>query len=153
VVDGRAVDARGREAYQALFSTVFWDFHLFQRTFGLDTVSPDAVRRWLEVMEIADKASYRDGRFDTLKLSTGQRKRLAFVVAALEDRPVMVLDEFAADQDPAFRRKFYDEILPLLTARGKTVVAVTHDERYFNRATRHLIMDEGRFVGRRKDDA
>jgi putative ATP-binding cassette transporter len=97
-------------------------------------------------MGLADKTALTNRRFDTIRLSTGQRKRLALVVAMLEDRPIYVLDEFAADQDPEFRRRFYDEILPAMLERGKTVVVVTHDERYFDRATRRVIMDEGRIV-------
>ncbi len=145
-VDGRPVTRERRDAYQNLFSTVFSDFHLFERTFGLDGVAPERVAEWLEVMEIDGKTGLHDGRFDTLKLSTGQRKRLALVVAALEDRPICVLDEFAADQDPGFRRKFYEEVLPLLSLHGKTVVVVTHDERYFDRASRHLVMEDGQLV-------
>jgi len=146
LVDGRVVGGDQREACQNLYSTVFSDFHLFRRLFGLGEVGAEHVAEWLTTMEIEKKTGMHDGRFDTIKLSTGQRKRLALVVAALEDRPIYVFDEFAADQDPAFRRKFYDEILPALRARGKTVVAVTHDDRYFDRATRHLVMDEGRLT-------
>ena len=146
LVDGRVVDGDRREACQNLYSTVFSDFHLFQRLFGLGDVASDKILEWLTTMEIEKKTGMHNGRFDTIKLSTGQRKRLALVVAALEDRPIYVFDEFAADQDPAFRRKFYDEILPALRARGKTVVAVTHDDRYFDRATRHLVMEDGRLT-------
>ena len=147
LVDGKAIDARHRAACQNLFSTVFSDFHLFQRLFGLGEVDAADVLEWLTTMEIEKKTGMHERRFDTIKLSTGQRKRLGFVVAALEDRPVYVFDEFAADQDPAFRRKFYEEILPALHARGKTVIVVTHDDRYFDRATRHIVMDEGRLSG------
>jgi putative ATP-binding cassette transporter len=147
-LDGQEVDAERREAYQSLFSTVFSDFHLFRRLFGLDNVKPAEVAQWLEIMEVKGKTHLVDGRFDTLRLSTGQRKRLAFIVAMLEDRPIYVFDEWAADQDSAFRRKFYDELLPRLRKQGKTIVAVTHDERYLERATRHLTMEEGHFVER-----
>jgi len=146
VLDGAAIGPERREAYQSLFSTVFSDFHLFERTFGLGDVDEAEVAAWLEKMGLADKTALKNRRFDTIRLSTGQRKRLALVVAMLEDRPIYILDEFAADQDPEFRRRFYDEILPALLERGKTVVVVTHDERYFDRATRRLIMDEGRIV-------
>jgi len=127
---------------------VFSDFHLFERTFGLGDVSEAQAAQWLSAMGLGDKTALRNRRFDTIRLSTGQRKRLALVVALLEDRPIYVLDEFAADQDPEFRRKFYDEILPAMRERGKTVVVVTHDERYFDRASRHLTMEEGRIVQR-----
>jgi putative ATP-binding cassette transporter len=153
LVDGKVVDARHREACQNLFSTVFSDFHLFQRLFGLGEVDAADVLAWLTTMEIEKKTGMHERRFDTLKLSTGQRKRLAFVVAALEDRPIYVFDEFAADQDPAFRRKFYEEILPALHVRGKTVIVVTHDDRYFDRATRHVVMNEGRLSGERRSQS
>jgi putative ATP-binding cassette transporter len=58
-----------------------------------------------------------------------------------------VLDEWAADQDPLFRRKFYEELLRQLKARGITIIAVTHDDRYYDLADRRLHMEEGRFAG------
>ena len=152
VLDGATIGPERREAYQSLFSTVFSDFHLFERTFGLGDVDETEVAAWLAKMGLADKTALRNRKFDTIQLSTGQRKRLALVVAMLEDRPIYVLDEFAADQDPEFRRKFYDEILPAMLERGKTLVVVTHDERYFDRATRRVIMDEGRIVERGAGD-
>jgi putative ATP-binding cassette transporter len=152
VLDGATVGPERREAYQSLFSTAFSDFHLFERTFGLGDLDEAEVAAWLAKMGLAGKTALNNRRFDTILLSTGQRKRLALVVAMLEDRPIYVLDEFAADQDPEFRRKFYDEILPAMLERGKTVVVVTHDERYFDRATRRVIMDEGRIVERGAGD-
>ena len=68
-------------------------------------------------------------------------------MSLLEDRPIYVFDEMAADQDPSFRRKFYEEILPELQKAGRTVIAVTHDDKYFGASDRLLKMDEGRFVG------
>lgn len=97
-------------------------------------------------MELQGKVGVRDGGFTTRDLSTGQRKRLAFIAAMLEDKPILILDEFAADQDPQFRRYFDETILPELKARGTTVIAVTHNDHYFNVADRILKMDEGRFV-------
>jgi putative ATP-binding cassette transporter len=99
---------------------------------------------------LTGKTQVVDGKFDTLELSGGQKKRLALVVSLLEKRPVCVFDEVGADQDPAFRRKFYKEILPTLLQEGKTIVVVTHDDKYFDVADRLLKMDEGRFV---TDDA
>jgi putative ATP-binding cassette transporter len=81
-------------------------------------------------------------------LSQGQRKRLALVTAMLEDRPFYVFDEWAADQDPQYKEIFYGELLPALRARGKGVVVVTHDDRYFRLGDRVLKLEEGRIVGR-----
>jgi putative ATP-binding cassette transporter len=87
-----------------------------------------------------------DGVFSTIDLSTGQKRRLALVTAYLEDRPIYVFDEWAADQDPEFKRVFYEELLPELRERGKAVLAITHDDRYFGVADRVLHMDWGRIV-------
>jgi putative ATP-binding cassette transporter len=94
------------------------------------------VDRWLARLQLAGKVSVRDGRLSTTRLSAGQRRRLALLQVFLERRPVVALDEWAAEQDPAFRRIFYTELLPELRRRGTTVVAVTHDDRYFHIADR-----------------
>ena len=62
----------------------------------------------------------------------GQRKRLALVNAWPEERPVLVFDEWAADQDPALRKIFYTELLADLKRLGKTIIVISHDDRYFN---------------------
>src|ERR1700733_3181396 len=118
--------------YRSLFCGVFSDFHLFRRLYGLRDVPPGKIDGLLEMLEIRNKVSVVDDRFDTLELSGGQRKRIGLLVAMLEDRPIYVLDEWAADQDPEFRRKFYTELLVELKRRGKTVLAVTHDDQYFH---------------------
>ena len=148
--DGRLVDRSNVVDYRNLFATVFSDFHLFDRLYGLAKADAAEAQALLETMGLADKTAFRDGAFTNLELSTGQRKRLAFVAALLEDKPVYVLDELAADQDSDFRRRFYEELLPSIKARGRTLVVVSHDERYFHVADRVLVMEEGRFVeGRR----
>src|SRR5690606_5355044 len=103
------------------------------RLHGLGNVDRERVTELIERMELADKVFFRDGRFSTLELSTGQRKRLALIVMLLEDREIYLFDEWAADQDARFRELFYSEILPDLKRRGKTVVAVTHDDRYWTK--------------------
>jgi putative ATP-binding cassette transporter len=98
---------------------------------------------------LQDKTRLTDGEFRTVDLSSGQRKRLALIISLLEKRPILLLDEWAADQDPEFRRKFYFELLPALHRAGVTVVAISHDDRYIEEMdvpTRRLHMDEGRFT-------
>ncbi|UEM24885.1 cyclic peptide export ABC transporter (plasmid) [Skermanella mucosa] len=143
LLDGKQLDQRRHGAYRSLIAAVFTDYHLFRRLYGL----PEAdVSSLLRQMEIDHKVSMSGRDFESLDFSAGQKKRLALIVALLEDRPIIVLDEWAADQDPIFRRKFYEELLPAFKAMGKTVVAVTHDDRYFHLADRRLHMEEGRFV-------
>ncbi len=141
--DGVPVSADQIEAYRALFSVVFTDFHLFDQLYGLEGVDSAEVTFKIAQMGLSDKVEYSDGRFTTRDLSTGQRKRLALIVALLEDREIYVLDEWAADQDAHFRHLFYTELIPELKARGKTVLAVTHDDRYWDCCDRRLELDLG----------
>ncbi|GAB7536931.1 cyclic peptide export ABC transporter [Burkholderia sp. 22PA0099] len=128
--------------YRNQFTAVFADFHLFERL--LEPVTADTaprVRHYLSRLEIDHKVSFEDGRFSTLSLSTGQRKRLTLLVSYLEDRAIYLFDEWASDQDPVFKRVFYTELLPELRARGKTVIVITHDDQYYHHADHlfHLV--------------
>ena len=145
--DGALVEDDNVTRYRGLFSAVFADFHLFDRLYGMEGVDPERVRGLLADVGLGEKVRYEDGGFDTVALSTGQRKRLALVVALLEDRPIYVLDELSADQDPEFRRRYYEEFLPMLKARGKTLIVVSHDDRYFHLADRVIAMEDGHFKG------
>lgn len=149
LLDGQPIDDARRDDYRQLFSTVFADFHLFEDFAAGDTrvdELPETARPYLERLEIAHKVQVENGRFSTLDLSTGQRKRLALVHAWLEGRPLMVFDEWAADQDPSFRQLFYTELLPELRAQGHTLVVISHDDRYFHLADRVVMLREGRQV-------
>jgi putative ATP-binding cassette transporter len=148
--DGIIVTDTTREAYRQLISAIFVDYHLFQRLYGIPDPDPIEVDRLLSQFRLLDKTRLAQGEFNTVDLSTGQRKRLALIVSLLEKRPILLLDEWAADQDPDFRRKFYFELLPTLHRAGVTVVVVSHDDRYLDEMelpARRLRMDEGRFVG------
>lgn len=145
--DGVPLTAATRDDYRQLFTTVFSDFYLFEDLAGQGAGYerlPEAARPYLERLEIAHKVSIKDGEFSTLDLSTGQRKRLALVHAYLEGRPVLVFDEWAADQDPAFRHLFYTELLPELRDKGHLLVVISHDDRYFHLADRVVTMQAGR---------
>lgn len=142
-VDSTVVDKGNYPEYRNLFSVIFTDFHLFDKFYGLENISSDKVDYWLKKMRMQDKVAYQNGGFTRTSLSTGQRKRLAFIAAILEDKPILVMDEFAADQDPQFRQYFYETLLSEIKAMGKTVIAVTHDDHYFHVADRLLKMTEG----------
>ncbi|HCL53906.1 MAG TPA: cyclic peptide transporter, partial [Pseudomonas sp.] len=138
VLNGQPVTAQTRDDYRQLFTTIFADYYLFDDVIQGDQPLPDDAGRYLRRLEIDHKVSIRDGVFSTTDLSTGQRKRLALVSAWLEERPVLVFDEWAADQDPTFRRIFYTELLPDLKRLGKTIIVISHDDRYFDMAD-HLV--------------
>jgi putative ATP-binding cassette transporter len=152
VLDGAAVTDATRDHYRALMSAIFFDYHLFRRLYGIPDADPGEVGRLLAQFRLGDKTSLVDGEFRTLDLSGGQRRRLALIVTLLEKRPIILLDEWTAEQDPEFRRKFYDELLPEMMHAGATVVVITHDDRYLDELhlpARRIRMDEGRIVEER----
>ena len=149
LLDGTMITEESRSDYRDLFSAVFSDFHLFNRLIGPDEDdgSPALAQKYLETLGLADKIKIEGLGYSTMKaLSYGQQKRLALVCAYMEDRPVYVLDEWAADQDPPFKKFFYEELLPDLKRRGKTVLIITHDDQYFQLADRIIKLADGHIV-------
>ncbi len=142
-VDGRVVQDERLDAYRNLFTAVFSDFHLFETLYGLAEHDPEEAQQWLKFLEMDHKVLLVNGQFSTIDLSTGQRKRLALLSSILEHRPIYVFDEWAADQDPHFREKFYHEVLPKLKQKGQTVLAITHDDKYFDMADVRLKVADG----------
>jgi putative ATP-binding cassette transporter len=152
LLDGVRIDDDNRDTYRALMSAIFFDYHLFRRLYGIPEGEPGALERLLALFRLGDKTGLVNGEFRTLDLSGGQRRRLALIVSLLEKRPILLLDEWTAEQDPEFRRKFYDELLPELLRAGATIVVITHDDRYLDELTlpaRRVRMDEGRIVEQR----
>ena len=154
LLNGERVEADGWDAYRQLFSVVFSDFHLFERLLeapreGLD----EEGNRLLAKLHLQHKVRVENGAFTTQALSQGQRKRLALVVAYLEDRPFLVFDEWAADQDPLFKEVFYCEVLPELKRMGKAVLVITHDDRYFHLADRLVRLESGRLLAAESETA
>jgi putative ATP-binding cassette transporter len=137
------VDRSNVQSFRELFSTVFSEFHLFDRLYGLEQVDEKHVADVLKRVELEGKTRYEKGRFSDTNLSTGQRKRLALAVSLLENKEILVFDELAADQDPHFRKHFYEVLLGELKMQGKTVIAVTHDERFWHVADRVIRMEYG----------
>lgn len=142
-LDGTPITPENRTAYRELFAGVFAEPHLFSKLYGLAEISDQQVTARLEQMQIADRIACVDGQFSQLALSSGQSKRLAMAVALLEDRPFLVFDEWAADQDPEFRRYFYEDLLPDLRRQGKAVLVISHDDRYFHIADQILKLEDG----------
>jgi len=147
--DGQPVQAAQLDIYRQLFSVVFFDYYLFDDLIATDRSALDNLDYYLRKLEITQKVTIRNGAFSTTDLSTGQRKRLALIQVLVEDRPIVVLDEWAADQDPAFRRTFYEEILPEMKQQGKTLIVISHDDQYFHVADRVIEMDAGQILENR----
>ena len=136
-----------RSGRQQNFSAVFSDFYLFDRLYGRVKTQSAELEQELVDFEIQNKVRMDGERFVQLRLSNGERKRLALACAKLERKKILLLDEWAQDQDPLFREKFYRTVLPSLKSLGWTVIAISHDDRYFSVADRIITLDWGHVVG------
>jgi putative ATP-binding cassette transporter len=144
VVDDNSIDEYNRSSYRDLFSIILNDFYLSKEIYGIDKIDYRLIKKLLKEMGLNNKTKFVNGAFTNIALSTGQKKRLALIVSILEDKQIYVFDEWAADQDPEFRKYFYETILKRLQEQGKTVIAVTHDDKYFNLADKIYKMQDGR---------
>ncbi|MEH1767957.1 MAG: cyclic peptide export ABC transporter [Nostoc sp.] len=143
--DDELISEQNREWYRQHFSVVFSDFYLFEELLGLKNSDLDEqAKKYLKQLQLDHKVKVENGQLSTTALSQGQRKRLALLTAYLEDRPIYLFDEWAADQDPVFKEIFYTQLLPELRSRGKTVLVISHDDRYFHLADRIIKLDYGK---------
>ena len=146
LVNGEPIAEPSNSAYRDLFAVVFSDFYLFKKLYGLPAAEEAELNDLLDLFQMRSKVSIENGVFSDLNFSTGQRKRLALLVALLEKKKIIVLDEWAADQDPEFRQEFYERIIPKLRELGKTVIAITHDDQYYELADHVIYMENGQSI-------
>ncbi len=142
LLDGQIIENDNRVWYRQHFSVIFSDFYLFDRLLGV-THNYLQAQTYLKRLQLEHKVKIVDGKLSTTALSQGQRKRLALLTAYLEDRPIYLFDEWAADQDPTFKEVFYRELLPELRDRGKCVLVISHDDHYFHLGDRIIKLDYG----------
>jgi len=153
-LDGEIITHRNRDDYRQLCSVVFADFYLFENLMGLRSADLDTqAKDYLKQLHLNHKVKVTDGVLSTTAVSQGQRKRLALLTAYLEDRPFYLFDEWASDQDPYFKNIFYTQLLPELKARGKTVLVITHDDKYFDFADRIIKLDYGKIISQSETEA
>lgn len=143
-LDDQPISDKNRNFYSGYFSAVFSDFYLFDSLIGLRGPDLDSrARRYLVELELDAKVEVSGGVLSTTALSQGQRKRLALLTAFLEDRPIYVFDEWAADQDAHYREIFYKRLLPELKSRSKTIIVISHDDRYYHLGDRIVKLEYG----------
>jgi len=144
-VDDIPINEENTHEYRELFSVIFSDFFLFSEMYGIKDINTGDVLKLLHQMQLSEKTGYKNRAFTNHNLSTGQRKRLAMISLILENKDVLIFDEWAADQDPAFRKYFYEELIYDFKKNGKTIIAITHDDYYFGKADKIYKMDYGIF--------
>ncbi len=131
-------------AYRQRICAIYSDYHLFDRLLCDRTPEEtERIQEYMTLLRLDDKVAIEERRFSTTALSDGQRKRLALLAALLEDKDLYLFDEWAADQDPSFKDVFYRHIIHALKARGKAVVVISHDDRFFDEADRLIYMEQG----------
>lgn len=145
---GQVINDKNIQWYRNHFSTIFSDFFLFEHLLDSkgELLQKESVVEHLKKLKMHDKVDIIDGKVSSTKLSQGQRKRLAMLLAYAEDAPIYLFDEWAADQDPTFREYFYRELLPELQSKGKTLIVITHDDKYFELADRLIKFDNGKLT-------
>lgn len=145
--DDQLINSDTLLAARNCISAIYSDYFLFEQLFEKNKEQlTQRVDKYLKAFDLDHKVSFSNGQFSTLNLSDGQKRRLALLVAYIEDKDLYLFDEWAADQDPTFKDIFYRDILPDLKAKGKAVVVITHDDRYFDLADQLIVMNEGKIV-------
>ncbi|MGQ3679613.1 cyclic peptide export ABC transporter [Tenacibaculum discolor] len=135
------------EQIQSLTAAVFTDNHIFSKNYEeYELENNIEYKEYLKLMELEEVVGNDKDSSVRRKFSKGQSKRMSLIFALLEDKPILILDEWAADQDPYFRKFFYEELIPKFKQEGKTIIAVTHDDAYFHQADRILKFDYGQIV-------
>jgi putative ATP-binding cassette transporter len=147
-VDDIEINAQNDTAYRQLFASVFTDFYLFSELIDGQGKPADQqlIEHWVTLLQMQGKVPVKDGCLSNVAMSQGQRKRLGLLLSVVENKQILILDEWAADQDPSFRKVFYEELLPLLKLQGYTIFAISHDDKYFHHADRILEMKQGALV-------
>lgn len=122
-------------------SSIYTDFYLFPKIY--ENYDQTEIDEYLRYLDLTDKVKIVNGVFSTTNLSDGQRKRLALLTLLIEDRPIYIFDEWAADQDPQFKKMFYYSVLPSLRDKEKVIIVISHDDRYFDSADKLITMEHG----------
>ena len=146
LINGEKITPENKQYFRELFTTIFTDFHIFKKLYGIRKLDEKKLHTIMDKLKLEEKTCIKDGRFTSTRLSRGQMKRLAYLVTCFDNREIYIFDEFAADQDPVFKKYFYYTILPELKEAGKTVIAVTHDDNYYDACDRIIKMDNGKIV-------
>ena len=138
----QTVDEHNESFYKSHFYIVFSDYCLFEDQ--LENYQKDdeqIFKTALSKLHLEDEVLRNDETQKLANLSTGQQSRLALIPALLTEKPVLVFDEWAANQDPEFKQIFYFELLPELKQLGKLVIVISHDDRYFEIADRLIKLE------------
>ncbi|WP_422359131.1 cyclic peptide export ABC transporter [Reichenbachiella sp.] len=144
---GQKITNANREDYRSKFSATFVDSYLFENITHIEGGQIlERGKELIKTLEMTKKVKIENGKFSTTRLSEGQKKRLGLINAILKDTDIYLFDEWAANQDPHFKKIFYEIILQDLKKAGKTIIVISHDEQYFDSGDRVIKLMEGQLV-------
>jgi cyclic peptide transporter len=135
--------------YRNKIYAIFTNNYLFSSNYDSFSLDPgnEKLKEFISKLKVNNILQFVEGKdFINNNLSKGQQKRLAMIYALMEEREILVLDEWAAEQDPQFRDYFYSFLLPHFKDLGKTMLLVTHDDYYFSYCDRIIKFDFGKIV-------
>ncbi len=150
-VDGKPLGPEEFVHYRERVSAIFTHYHVFKRMHGLESANGEDLASVLEKVRLQDITGFENGKITRIDLSAGQKRRLALAIALLEDRDILILDEFVADQDPGQREYFFKTLVPALKARGKTLVISTHDLQWTEYCDRLYRFENGQITELKKE--
>ena len=146
LLDGKPVSGEQPEDYRKLFSAVFTDVWLFDQLLGPEgqPANPQLVEKWLAQLKMAHKIELSNGRIVNLKLSKGQKKRVALLLALAEERDIILLDEPINAIDAEGVSVIRDAIRALMDDERIIIIACHDKEEMEYMADTVLHMSEGR---------
>jgi ATP-binding cassette subfamily C protein CydD len=155
-VGGRDLAAIPAEQWRAQIAWVPQQPYLFAGSaadniaLGQHGVSPDAIRRAARLAGAAEFIEALPGGYQAalgergLRLSAGQRQKIALARAFLRDAPLLLLDEPVAHLDPASARQIGEAIETVLADR--TVILVSHGQGWTGATGRLISIDHGKLL-------
>lgn len=142
---GNSISKDNLKAYRSYFSCHFTDSPLFDNFNYLDLGNRDELNSIMNDLQLSSKTELDERNVLTkTDLSNGQKGRISLLRLLLENKRIYFFDEWAANQDIYFKEKFYTEIVPGLKAAGKTVILISHDDKFYNIADRIITIKNGK---------
>lgn len=153
-IDGRQIPSR---ELAAMISYVPQDTSLFHRTiadniaYAVDkTVTRDQIIKAAKQAHAHEFIDLIDDGYDALvgergvKLSAGQRQRIAIARAFLDDKPILILDEATSALDSESELLVQQALEALW--EDKTVLAIAHRLSTLRHMDRIIVLDKGRIT-------
>ncbi len=155
-IDGHNIADVTLESLRNNISPVLQDTFLFNGTiaenigYAVPDASPDEIRAAAEAANIHDDIMTMPDGYDTqvgergLRLSGGQKHRVAIARAILRRSPVVILDEATASVDVETEQQIQKAIAGI--AGSHTIIAIAHRLSTIRNADKILVIEEGQIV-------